>query len=66
MTGTVGDRAAIKSRDPATGKCETSVALSPEWMVNCNTENGGCNGGGIVTALNFIKSTGVVNETCLP
>jgi len=47
-------------------ECEKPVALSPEWLVNCDTWNSACNGGSTSMAHKFVQSDGVVNESCLP
>jgi len=40
--------------------------LSPEDMVECDSKDSGCNGGNLALAWNYLKSTGIVTDTCLP
>ena len=42
------------------------MVLSPEELVSCDTLNGGCSGGYIDEAWNFIASTGIVSDACFP
>ena len=35
-------------------------------MVNCDFTNGGCNGGWLSNAVNYLVTDGVVADTCLP
>jgi len=66
VSSTLGDRYSIQLRDRSNDNCSNQVALSPEWLVNCDSSNGGCNGGGLKSAFQFMKETGVTNESCLP
>lgn len=43
-----------------------NVVLSPEFMVDCDTSDGGCKGGATSRAWNFLETTGVVEESCDP
>ena len=40
--------------------------LSPQHLVSCDNGNYGCNGGYLNVAWNFMKSTGVVSDSCYP
>jgi Papain family cysteine protease len=40
--------------------------LSPEDLVQCNTNNGGCNGGLLSFTVDYLITEGVVTETCMP
>jgi len=55
----LSDRMAI-----ATGKA--SPVLSPEDMVSCDTGDMGCQGGRLPAAWQYLQSTGIVSEACLP
>jgi len=66
--GVLGDRLAIQGRNTSTQTCSTTVVLSPEDLVMCDTTNGqmGCKGGSIEYAWKFIEQQGIVNESCMP
>jgi len=55
----LGDRVAI-----ATGKA--SPVLSPEDMVSCDSGDSGCQGGSLPGAWDYLTSTGIVSDACLP
>lgn len=40
--------------------------LSEQILVSCNNFGGGCNGGYLDSAANFLKSTGTYDESCYP
>ena len=40
--------------------------LSVQDMIDCNFENSACNGGYLVTAVDFLLSEGVTTESCMP
>jgi cathepsin B len=40
--------------------------LSPEWMVSCYRDQGGCGGGNLDTAWKDMVTTGLVEESCFP
>ena len=42
------------------------VALAPEQTVDCDTVDGGCNGGDTVTAYAYMKANGVQSESSYP
>lgn len=42
------------------------VDLSPQWLVSCDRLDHGCNGGGIAEPFTWMKTKGVVLETCMP
>jgi C1A family cysteine protease len=44
----------------------TSVRLSEQQLVDCDTKDGGCNGGNCDTALAYAVSTGLESETAYP
>lgn len=44
----------------------TSVILSPQDLVSCDNTNYGCNGGYLDAAWQYMKSTGVVSDKCMP
>ncbi|MEH8592174.1 C1 family peptidase, partial [Klebsiella pneumoniae] len=43
-----------------------NVVLSPQWLVDCNTANYGCNGGYPIKAWQFMMGTGIVADSCVP
>lgn len=43
-----------------------NVRLSPQEMVNCNYENYGCQGGYLVTSVDYLMVEGAVAEQCVP
>jgi cathepsin B len=43
-----------------------NVVLSPQWLVDCNTQNYGCNGGYPIKAWQFMMTTGIVADACVP
>jgi cathepsin B len=49
----------------ASGK-KTSVILSPEDLVECDSGNMGCNGGWLNKAWDYMSTTGAVTDDCLP
>ena len=44
----------------------TASYLSTQQLVDCNTANGGCNGGWYSGALDYIKATGLYADTAYP
>nr|AKC55969.1 Fowlerpain-3 [Naegleria fowleri] len=56
----VADRFCIGTR----GKINT--IMSPQWMVSCDTADNGCNGGEFPTAFQFVETTGLVSDGCVP
>ena len=40
--------------------------LSPQELVSCDSDNGGCEGGLAAAALVYIQKNGIVPETCYP
>lgn len=59
-TEALSDRLCIAS----SGK--TNVVLSPQYLVNCDTNNYGCNGGYLNLAWNFLKTKGAPLNSCVP
>jgi cathepsin B len=57
---TFSDRVCINS------KGKTNVILSPQDMVSCDSWNMGCNGGILSWAWSYLKSTGIVADSCFP
>merc|ERR1712151_255004 len=55
----LSDRVAIATK-------KASPVLSPEDMVSCDKSDMGCQGGTLPTAWTYLKSTGIVTDTCLP
>jgi len=55
----LSDRVAV-----ATGK--KSPVLSPEDMVSCDTGDAGCSGGALSSAWDYLKTSGIVSDACLP
>lgn len=56
-TEALSDRLAISGVD---------VVLSPQNLVSCDQQNYGCNGGYLNKAWQFMKTTGVVSDSCFP
>ncbi|KAL0226993.1 hypothetical protein P9112_014317 [Eukaryota sp. TZLM1-RC] len=42
------------------------VILSPQYLVSCDKSNMACNGGWLDKVWNFMASTGVVEDSCMP
>lgn len=55
----LSDRVAIAANTP-------SAVLSPEDMVSCDSSDMGCSGGTLPTAWEYLTSTGIVSDKCLP
>merc|ERR1712050_335963 len=45
---------------------KASPVLSPEDMVSCDKGDMGCSGGQLPNAWKYLKSTGIVSDTCFP
>ncbi len=45
---------------------ETKVDLSPQQLVDCDTSNGGCNGGWYSGSFHYVKENGIVEESNYP
>ena len=43
-----------------------NVDLSPEYILECDSSNYGCNGGYLNTEWNFLASTGTTSDKCVP
>nr|AHW50664.1 cathepsin B-like protein [Naegleria fowleri] len=56
----LSDRFCIAS----TGK--DNVVLSPQYMVSCDTSDYGCDGGYLNNAWNFLATTGIPTDSCVP
>lgn len=59
-TETLSDRFCIASNK------SIDVILSPQWLVSCDKFAFGCNGGNLWQSWQFMKTTGVVVDSCLP
>jgi len=55
----LSDRVAIATQ-------QKSPVLSPEDMVSCDKADMGCSGGRLPDAWRYLKSTGIVTDTCFP
>merc|ERR1712232_722117 len=55
----LSDRVAIATK-------KSSPVLSPEDMVSCDGGDMGCSGGQLSNAWSYLKSTGIVTDTCFP
>jgi len=56
---------AMSDRFCIQGKLHASD-LSPQYLISCDSENYGCNGGYISEAYFFSENEGLVNEKCFP
>ena len=56
--GVLSDRFCISKNE--------TVTLSPQWLVSCNLQNGGCAGGYIQYAWNYMKTHGIPLDACSP
>ncbi|KAF0983960.1 hypothetical protein FDP41_007875 [Naegleria fowleri] len=45
---------------------KTDLVLSPQYMVSCDTRNYGCDGGYLNLAWNFLVTTGIPSDACVP
>ncbi|OMJ66789.1 hypothetical protein SteCoe_36251 [Stentor coeruleus] len=43
-----------------------NIVLSPQWLIDCDTQSSGCNGGVSIKAWQFMMSTGIVADSCVP
>ena len=50
----------------AQGSPDPALDLSEQYMVSCDMNNYGCNGGFMDPAYNFLRDTGVPPEVCFP
>ena len=57
-TEVLGDRYCIGGGSP--------VVLSPEYVLECDTMDDGCNGGNLDTVWKFLTKTGTVQDSCDP
>lgn len=48
------------------GVVNSAISLAPQWLVNCDHGNMGCNGGQLPNAWSFMSIFGVVEESCKP
>merc|ERR1711904_115229 len=55
----LSDRFAIATK-------KASPVLSPQDLVSCDKTDQGCNGGRLPDAWNYLKTTGIVTDTCEP
>jgi len=44
---------------------KVNMVLSPQYMVSCDSGDGGCKGGQMNTLWDFLENTGTVEESCL-
>eukprot|EP00762_Andalucia_godoyi_P002432 ANDGO_02713.mRNA.1 Cathepsin B-like cysteine proteinase 5 len=56
----LSDRFCIQSN----GK--VNVVLSPQWLVSCDTSSLGCQGGYLDTTWEYMESTGLPTDSCVP
>lgn len=47
-------------------KGSVDLVLSPEYMVDCDKSDYGCNGGYLDRSWNFLKNTGIPTDACYP
>lgn len=59
MTTVAADRAMIRGEKPS------GFALSPQWTVNCDFSNKGCNGGNPSRAWTYAHNQGIPPASCL-
>jgi cathepsin B len=45
---------------------QINTVLAPQDLVSCDSRNRGCGGGFVSKSWDYLKSTGIVAETCLP
>jgi cathepsin B len=58
--GVLSDRLCIHS------KGEVKQRLAPQELVNCNYENYGCEGGYLMSSMDYLMTEGSVNQKCMP
>jgi cathepsin B len=61
-----GASEALSDRFCIASKADINVVLSPEDMVECDSTDYGCQGGILYFAWNYLETTGVVTDKCLP
>lgn len=57
---------ALSDRFCIASKADVNVVLSPEDMVECDKTNYGCQGGILYFAWEYLETTGIVTDSCLP
>jgi cathepsin B len=60
VSQTISERNCISSKD------HKLVNLSAQELLSCDVSNQGCKGGYINNALDYIRTKGIVDETCFP
>ena len=58
--------AVLSDRFCVGSKGAVNVELSPEYILECDSSNYGCNGGYLNTEWNFLASTGTTSDKCVP
>lgn len=53
-------------RQCISGIVPSAMQLAPQWLVDCDRGNNGCNGGQLPSAWSFMSVFGVADETCRP
>jgi len=61
-----GATEALSDRFCVASNKSVDVVLSPQDLVSCDKLNMGCNGGMLFTAWEYMKHTGVLEDSCLP
>ena len=57
---------ALSWRQCIGGVVDSAMQLSPQWLVDCDRGNMGCNGGQLPNAWSFMSIFGVADEACKP
>jgi cathepsin B len=61
-----GSSEALSDRFAIASKGKTNVVLSPQDLVSCDTKDLACDGGYLDRAWNYLTTTGIVTDACMP
>jgi cathepsin B len=61
-----GASESLSDRTCIASKGSVNVVLSPQYLVNCDTNAKGCNGGNPAQAWGFMQQTGLPLDSCVP
>ncbi|KAG2392162.1 hypothetical protein C9374_012414 [Naegleria lovaniensis] len=56
----VGDRFCVVTQ------ARINHVMSPQWLISCDKNDGGCENGAFDTGLQFVEQVGLVTESCVP
>ncbi|EFC43597.1 predicted protein, partial [Naegleria gruberi] len=56
----------VSDRFCVSSKTKVNEVLSPQYLISCDSNNGGCSYGYFDTAFQFVENQGIVTENCFP